>query len=160
MTEPQTATLGESQSHRRFHVLVPISDNRATAEAQARFVAALPDPAETVTATLTHVLHDEELDAQRELRSAQRVGAVVHARDYLEENSVPVQIVDVDELSSPALGILTLGDKLDADLIVLGGGMHGFLEDLLTGDVARSVGQRTDRPLTIVPETYAGTVSE
>lgn len=143
-----------------YRVLVPISDNERTAQAQARFVASLPDATTTVTATLTHVLHGEELEASRDLRTAQRVGAVIHARDYLEERGVAVRITDVDEPSPPTNGIVALGDELDADLIVLGGGMHGFIDDLLTGHVARSVGRWTDRPIAVVPESYGETAPE
>lgn len=138
-----------------YRVLVPLSDNETSARAQARFVASLPDASTTVAATLTHVLHGEELNSSRESRSAQRIGTVVHARDYLEDKDVSVQVMDVDEPSPPTRGIVALADKLDADLVVLGGGMHGFIDDLLTGDVVRSVGQRTDRPITVVPESYA-----
>lgn len=103
---------------------------------------------------MTHVLHDEELDTPRDLQTAQRVETVVDAREYLEAHDIPVQVVDADHLHPPTKGILGLADEVDADLIVLGGGMHGLLEALLTGDVARSVGRAcTFRAL------YAATVA-
>lgn len=143
-----------------YRVLAPISENKTSAQAQSRFVASLPNASTSVAATLTHVLHGEELDTPRELRSAQRVETVVDARDYLKENDISVQIMDVDDPSPPTKGILALADKLDADLIVLGGGMHGFLDDLLTGHVAKSVGKRTHRPITVIPEAFAETTSD
>lgn len=63
--------------------------------------------------------------------------------------------MDSSDPYPPTKSILTLADGIDADLIVLGGGMHGLLEDLLTGNVAKSVGRRTNRPISVVPETFA-----
>lgn len=142
-----------------YRVLVPVSDNKASAQAQARFVASLPNASTRVETTLTHVLHDDELSVSRDLLTAQRVGTVVHTRDYLRDNNVAVQIMDTDEPYPPTKGILALADKIDADLIVLGGGMHHFLDDLLTGHVTRSVGRGSSRPITVVPESFAETVS-
>lgn len=151
-TDPSTNT--------PYRVLVPVSDNEASARAQALFVASLPNAPATVTATLTHVLHGEELNTSREFRSAQRIGTAIHARDYLEAHDIPVQIMDVDEPFPPAEGIVALADRLDADLIVFGGGMHSLIDEILTGNVSKSVGRRTDRPITVVSRDYTGATSE
>ncbi|WP_411965186.1 universal stress protein [Haloferax sp. YSMS24] len=143
-----------------YRVLVPVSDNEASAQAQALFVASLPNAPTTVTATLTHVLHGGELNTSRQSRSAQRIGTVVHVRDYLDTHGVSVQIMDVDEPFPPTKGIVALANKLDADLIVLGGGMHSLLDDLLTGNVSKSVGRHTNRPITVVSKTYTTATSE
>lgn len=128
-----------------YRVLVPISDNETSAQAQARFVASLPNAPTSVEATLTHVLHGEELSAPRDLRTAQRVGTVVHARDYLRDHDVAVQITDADDPHPPTKSILDLADSIDADQIVLGGGMHGFIEDLVTGQ-RHEVSRKADTP--------------
>lgn len=147
-----------TSSDTAYRVLVPVSDNTASAQAQASFVASLPNAPARVTATLTHVLHGEELNTSREFRSAQRIGTVIDAREYLEAHDVTVQVIDVDEPFPPTDGIVALANRLDADLIVLGGGMHGLFDDMLTGNVSKAVGQRTGRPITVVSETYgAGT---
>ena len=143
-----------------YRVLVPVSDNETSAQAQAHFVASLPNAPATVTATLTHVLHGEELNTSREFRSAQRISTVVHARDYLTAREIPVQIMDVDEPFPPTDGIVALADKVDADLIVMGGGMHGLIDDLLTGHVSRSVGRRTNRPIAVVSESFTAPPSD
>ena len=134
----------------QFRVLVPVSDNEVSARAQATFVAGLPAASTQVETLLTHVLHDEELETTRESRTAQRIGTVVHARDTLRERGVGVRVVDADDVSRPARAIVDLADRFDVDLIVLGGGMHGLLEDLLDGHVVRAVGERTDRPIAVV----------
>jgi nucleotide-binding universal stress UspA family protein len=137
-----------------YRVLVPVSDNEESAQAQARFVGNLPNAPASVEATLTHVLHGQELAASRELRTTARVGTVSHAKKYLSERDIDVELKDASDPYPPSKSILTLADEIDADLIVLGGGMHGFLEDLVTGNVAKSVGKQTSRPIAVVPETY------
>lgn len=108
-----------------YTVLVPISDNQASALAQACFVASLPNASTTVSVTLTHVLHGEELAVSRELRTAQRVGAVLRAREFLESKDVTVQVMDVDVPAPPDGGILALGNKLNAEHSVPGGNITG-----------------------------------
>lgn len=143
-----------------YRVLVPVSDNETSAQAQARFVAALPHASTSVETTLTHVMHGIELDTSRTLRSTQRVGTVMHARDYLRENNVAVEIMDAGDPYPPTESILALADEINADLIVLGGGTHGLLDDLLTGNVSKSVGKRTSRPITIVSAAPADVRSD
>lgn len=138
-----------------FRVLVPLSDNEDSARAQARFVGSLPNAPQSVEATLTHVFHGEELGASRQLRTTQRIGTVSHARKDMLAQGIAVRVMDSSDPYPPTESILALADQIDADLIVLGGGLHGFLDDLLTGNVAKSVGRRTHRPITVVPETFA-----
>lgn len=138
-----------------FRVLVPVSDNEESARAQARFVSSLPNAPLRIEATLTHVFHGKELDAPRTLRQTQRIRTVSHAREKLLADGIDVEVSDSSDPFPPTKSILRLADEIDADLIVLGGGMHGLLDDLLTGNVAKAVGRKTDRPITVVPETYA-----
>lgn len=128
---------------------------RQSASAQARFVSSLPDALRRFEATLSPVFHGEELQASRELRQTQRIGTVSHAREELLAQAIAVQVMDSSDPYPPLKSILTLADEIDAGLIVLGGGMLDLLEDLLTGNVAKSVGRRTNRPTTFVPETFA-----
>lgn len=143
-------TDGESNKTDPYRVLVPVSDNEASARAQARFVAGLPAASTEVEALLTHVLHGEELESSREGRTAARVGTVMHARDHLRERDVPVRVVEAEYPSPPVRGIVDLAERHDVDLVVLGGGMHDLLEDLIDGHVARSVGKRSGRPIAVV----------
>ncbi|WP_396612485.1 universal stress protein [Haloferax sp. S1W] len=136
-----------------FRVLVPLSENEESARAQARFISSLPDAPQNVEATLTHVFHGEELGLSRQLRQTQRIGTVSHVKKDLLTKGISVQVMDSSDPYPPTKSILTLADTIDADLIVLGGGMHGLLDDLLTGNVAKSVGRRTNRPIAVVPAT-------
>lgn len=138
-----------------YRVLIPVSDNEDSARAQTDFVSSLPNGPQRVEATLTHVLHGEELDTPRQLRQTQRVGTVAHARKTLRERGIDVQVMDSSDPYPPTESILTLADTIDADLIVLGGGTHTLIEDLLSGNVAKSVGRRSPRPLTVVPDPAA-----
>lgn len=133
-----------------YRVLVPVSDNEASAQAQVRFVSELPGATTSVEALLTHVLHDEELTAPRESRTAQRIGTVVHARDYLRDRDVSLRVVEAENVDRPVEGIIGIADRYEVDLIVLGGGMHSLLDDLMDGHVVKSVGRASDRPIAVV----------
>lgn len=143
----------DSESGTTYRVLVPVSDNEDSARAQSQFVAGLPHAATAVEVLLTHVLHGSELEAPRESLSAQRIGTVIHARETLRDEGIAVQVVDAEDPYPPAKGIVSLAEKHDIDLIVLGGGMHGILENLLDGHVANSVGRNTERPVAVVVPT-------
>lgn len=138
-----------------YRVLVPVSDNADSARAQARFVSSLPNAPRGIEATLTHVFHGVELEAPRSLRQTQRIQTVSRARKALLADGIDVQVRDSGDPYPPTKSILRLAEEIDPDLIVLGGGMHGLLDDLLTGNVAKTVGKNTDRPIAIVPDTSA-----
>jgi nucleotide-binding universal stress UspA family protein len=136
-----------------YRVLVPVSDNEVSAQAQSQFVAGLPHAATAVEVLLTHVLHGTELESPRESLTAQRIGTVIHAKETLRDEGIAVQVIDADDPYPPAKGIVSLAEKHDIDLIVLGGGMHGILENLLDGHVVNSVGRNTERPVAVVVPT-------
>lgn len=100
--------------------------------------------------TLTHVLHGTELDTPREFKSAQRVGAVKHARDWLVDRGIETEIRDVDHPYPPTKGIVALAEKIDADAIVLSGRKRGAIENVLFGSVVQAVLRNTTRPVVIV----------
>lgn len=149
-----------TQTRTRFRVLLPLSNNGDSARAQTRFVTSLPNAQQSVEATLTHVFQGEEIDAPRTLRMTKRIETVSDARKELQAHGIAVQVMDSSDPYPPMKSILSLADTIDADLIVLGGGMHGFLEDLLTGNDAKSAGRRTHRPITVVPEAAQDRVPE
>ncbi|WP_152040355.1 universal stress protein [Salinigranum salinum] len=134
----------------QYRVLLAIGDTEANALAQARYVASLPTAPDSVLATLTHVLHGEELQTPREFRSAQRVGAVRHAADWLAERGIETEIRDVEHPYPPTEGIVSLADAIDADAIVLSGRKRGAVESVLFGAVVQSVMRRTTRPVVVV----------
>jgi nucleotide-binding universal stress UspA family protein len=51
----------------------------------------------------------------------------------------------------PASGILHIADDEDADLIVVGNGLHSTMEDLLLGSVAHELSHKARRPFALIP---------
>lgn len=143
-------TTEQGRDASRYRVLLSIGDVERTALAQARYVASLPGATDTVTVTLTHVLHGPELNTPREFKSAQRVGAVRHARDWLVDRGIETEIRDVDHPYPPTKGIVALAEKIDADAIVLSGRKRGAIENVLFGSVVQTVLRNTIRPVVIV----------
>ncbi|WP_255198038.1 universal stress protein [Halorarius litoreus] len=139
-----------AQSDSKYRVLVPIDMNEADALAQARYVASLPDAPSTVAVTLTHVLHGEELDTPPELQSAQRVGAVKRAREWLVDHGIETEIRDVDLLYPLKDGIISLAETIDADAIVLSGRKRGAVGMALFGSQTQAVLRHTTRPVVVV----------
>lgn len=52
--------------------------------------------------------------------------------------------------------VLAVADEVDADLIVVGSRGLGGYPDLLLGSTSTQVAQRSNRPVTIVPDVTAG----
>jgi nucleotide-binding universal stress UspA family protein len=137
-----------------YRLLLPVSDIEEHGLAQARYVASLPAAEDAVAVTLTHVLHGEELDTSREFRSAQNIGAVRHARDWLRDRGIETEIRDVEHPYPPTKGIVALADRIDADAIVLSGRKRGAVENALFGSVVQSVMKATTRPVVVIdPDT-------
>lgn len=134
----------------RYRLLLPVDDSERNALAQARYVASLPADPGVVLATLTHVLHGRELGVSRELKSAQRVGAVRHAAAWLDEQGIATEVRDVEYPYPPTRGIVELAERIDADGIVLSGRKRGAIENALFGSVVQSVMKRTTRPVVVV----------
>jgi nucleotide-binding universal stress UspA family protein len=59
----------------------------------------------------------------------------------------------------PATGILHVADTEDADLIVVGNGLHSTMEDLFLGSVAHELSHKARRPFALIPsERHDGAV--
>lgn len=146
---PQTA-----RRDRPYRVLLPVDTDERSALAQARYVGSLPG-ASSVLVTLTHVLHGQELDTSREIQSAQRVGAVIRAREWLTDHGIETEIRDVDYPYPPKKGLLALAEKIDADAIVLSGRKRSAVESALFGSVVQSIVQHTTRPVVVVDPDWS-----
>ena len=60
----------------------------------------------------------------------------------------------------PATGILHVADTEDADLIVVGAGLHSTIEDLFLGSVANELSHTARRPFALIPfPTHVGAVA-
>lgn len=145
-SEIDSPTFGDS----KYRVLLPIDTDEQSALSQANYVNSLPNASKVVLATLTHVLHGSELEASRELQSAQRVGAVQAAHEWLTEHNIEAEIRDVEHPYPPRDGILSLAEKINADAIVLSGRKRSAVESVLFGSVVQTIIKNTTRPVVIV----------
>src|SRR5579863_2969503 len=73
----------------------------------------------------------------------------------LAASTVDHRIVVVE--GHPATAILSVADAEDADLIVVGNGVHDATGDLFLGTVAHELTHRSRRPLIVVPAEVHGT---
>jgi universal stress protein A len=72
----------------------------------------------------------------------------------LAASTVDHRIVVVE--GHPATAILSVADAEDADLIVVGNGVHDATGDLFLGTVAHELTHRSRRPLLVVPAEVQG----
>ena len=75
----------------------------------------------------------------------------------LTKTDVKHRIVVVE--GHPASGILHTAEAEDADLIVVGSGLHSTMEDLFLGSVAHELSHKARRPFALIPSvTHVGDI--
>ncbi len=134
-----------------YRVLVPVDQNETRALAQTAHVADLPAADERVEAVLLHVFTTDESEAIPDslgtYKSADRIGSVRRAREYLEERGVSVTTLDAS--GAPSEAILQAADRHDVAAIVVGGRKRSTAEEAIFGSVTQSVLHGTDRPVVV-----------
>jgi nucleotide-binding universal stress UspA family protein len=89
------------------------------------------------------------------LRELDYLGKAIRSRvkkellEPLTRTDIKHRIVVVE--GHPATGILDVADTEDADLIVVGTGLHSAIEDLLLGSVADELSHTARRPFALIP---------
>ena len=124
-----------------YRVLLPIDESEERASAQARAVANIPGHDEVVV-TMLHVF--EGMD-ESGLPDVLDLDAAEAALEVLEEYTVEGERAFGD----PAEEIVRLAEKLDADVIVLGGRKRSKLGSLLFGSVSQTVSLHANRPVMV-----------
>lgn len=98
-----------------------------------------------------------EFNKQNEMELAEQTRKQLHAiieaeKELMEEEVAHPVKVEVRH-GEPVPMILTIADKLDADLIVVGSHSKGRLEYAFLGSVAEKILRKSHRPVMIVPPT-------
>lgn len=127
-----------------YRVLLPVDDDEKRAVKQAEFVAGLPCADDDVKVWVAHALHGQEREDYR--NSVDRVGAVVAAVEYLDERGIATETADI--ALPPEDGILEEADRIDADLIAVGGRKRSPVGKAVFGSVSQSVALNAERPVT------------
>lgn len=135
-----------------YRVLLPVDDNEERAMAQAEYVAGLPEATAAVEASLLYVFHEgawDELPGELKgfTSSINRVPSVRAARDCLEDEGIPVELLEAS--GEPGETILAEAASRDPDMIVLGGRKRSPTGKLLFGSVAQTVSLNTDVPVVL-----------
>lgn len=133
-----------------YRILMPVDQSVDRAVSQATFVASLPEAADTVETIVLFVFHEEGDDLPDELKqfkSAERIESVRRAREYLEERSVTVRVLDSS--GDTVTDILETAEQFDVDSIVVGGRKRSAVGKALFGSVTQSVVLETERPVVV-----------
>lgn len=127
-------------------LVVPVDRDTDRALHQARYVAALPGPAEGVRATVLHVFpHQDYRGAPPQ--EFDDVGAAVAVADALEEEGVSVERRAVG--GEVARTILKTASSVDADGIVTAGRNRSGVQKVLLGSTVQDVMVSAERPVTL-----------
>ena len=125
-----------------YTVLLAVDSSESRALDCARTVSDLPAAASEVEVTVFHVFGDNPSGA-----SATQVASVRRAVEHLEDAGVEVHIRDSS--GDPADEILDEAEKLDADLVCVGGRKRSAAGKALFGSVTQSVILHSNRPVVV-----------
>lgn len=131
---------------------MPVDENEDRALAQAGYVAGLPRAAEAVEVSLLYVFHGgSPVELPAELggfaASINRVTSVREARECLEDEGIPVELLEAS--GDPGETILAEAARDRSDMIVMGGRKRSPTGKLLFGSVAQTVSLNTDIPVVL-----------
>ena len=109
---------------------------------QVEAIAGLPHAAEEIHVTVLHVFGDNPAGA-----SVTQVSSVRQAVDRLEAASIGTDVAE--ESGDPALMIRRTAERMDADLVCVGGRRRSPVGKALFGSVSQAVILGTDRPVLV-----------
>lgn len=123
-----------------YHVVMGVGPGDEQAAAKAAAVTDLPHAPETVRVTVVHASEDPSFDPTT-------VPAVAATLDRLETAGVEASAVAVDE--TPTDAVLETADRVDADVLCVGGRRRSPAGKLQLKTGAQQVILGTDRPVVV-----------
>lgn len=132
------------EGHR--NLLVPVDRNTERARRQAAYVTALPDAAETVSATVMYVFPHQDYKGAPQ-HTFEEVESAVAAADHLEDAGIPVERTAVG--GEVVRKILDAAEAGAVDGLVVGGRKRSGVQKVLLGSTAQDIMLSADRPVTL-----------
>jgi len=137
-------------------ILLPIDTNEERAEKCARFIASLPQAADTVSVHILNVFKEIEgpgestmgADSEDLFDESAIPQSVEVAETHLQENGIAVTVERVH--GDPAEEILNKANEGDIDQIVMSGRKRSLVGKVLFGSVTQAVLLSTDKPITVM----------
>ena len=131
----------------KFHAQVHVLHVMPTVDASVMNMVSLAMGADK----LAQFNKQNEMELAEQTRK-QLVEIIEKEKDLMEEEVAHPVKIQVHH-GEPVPKILTIADKLDADLIVVGSHSKGRLEYAFLGSVAEKILRKSHRPVMIVPPT-------
>lgn len=129
---------------------MPVDTNEKRSLAQARYVAGLPDAANSVEVVVLYVFDDDDsLDpgSDETARQPEDLESVAGVVEFFESEGIDCHTEK--DRADPVGAILDQADLYDADEIVLGGRKRSPAGKVLFGSVTMSVLRNTDVPVVV-----------
>lgn len=129
----------------KFHAQIHVLHVMPTVDASVMNMVALAMGADKLEK------YNKDNEAELAEQTSQQLHKIIEEeKELMEEDVVHPVKVEVHH-GEPVPTILTIADRLDADLIVLGSHSKGPLEYAFLGSVAEKILRRSHRPVMIVP---------
>lgn len=125
---------------------MPLDANEERADHQVAAVTNLPGRDE-VEVDLMYVFTEKEEDAPQQMKSADRVGTVRHAKEKLTDAGIEVTVLE--ESGEPAVEIIQALDQGDYDSVVMGARKRSPAGKVLFGSVTQAVLLESSVPVTV-----------
>lgn len=129
----------------KFHAQIHVLHVMPTVDASVMNMVALAMGADKLEK------YNKDNEAELAEQTSQQLHKIIEEEKELMEEDVAHPVKVEVHHGEPVPTILTIADRLDADLIVLGSHSKGPLEYAFLGSVAEKILRRSHRPVMIVP---------
>jgi len=129
----------------KFHAQIHVLHVMPTVDASVMNMVALAMGADKLEK------YNKDNEAELAAQTSQQLHKIIEEEKELMEEDVAHPVKVEVHHGDPVPVILTIADKLDADMIVIGSHSKGRLEYAFLGSVAEKILRKSHRPVMIVP---------